>query len=645
MPAKAGIQVLIPLDSSLRWNDKNRIIQGFLGYWIPAFIRVYLRTQNLCLTRRYGLFDESLGKRAMVEKFRQRHRVERQSDPSLRTFDEGADRLKRQKLPANVVLDMGWGRLIFAHTFTDNEALAATLRNEAPDKRDIAFYLRDPHVILSLAPQAFFLDPSHTYRLWMYNYRAGGARPQEFRVRRLRTRGDAEAVNRIYATRHMVGVDPAFVWKHRHTRELTYLVAEDADDGRILGTVTGVDHVHAFKDPEKGSSLWCLAVDPQARHPGIGVALVTHLAGHYQARGRAFMDLSVMHDNTEAIALYEKLGFQRVPVFCLKNKNPINEKLYIGPRPENKLNPYAMILVNEARRRGIGVNVLDAAEGYFALSFGGRTIVCRESLTELTTAIAMSRCDDKRVTRRLLAKAGLNVPAQRQASGDEQNEAFLDNYQAVVVKPARGEQGRGISVNLRDREALGAAIEHAGTVDNDVLLEQYVVGEDLRIIVIGQEVVAAATRRPPEITGSGRHKIGRLIEKQSRRRAAATQGESKIPVDDETRRCVEDAGYTFTDVLPAGKTIQVRQAANLHSGGTIHDVTAQLHPALRRAAERAARALDIPVVGLDFIAPAVDAEDYVIIEANERPGLANHEPQPTAERFIDLLFPQTRTEE
>jgi hypothetical protein len=31
----------------------------------------------------------------------------------------------------------------------------------------------------------------------------------------------------------------------------------------------------------------------------------------------------------------------------------------------------------------------------------------------------------------------------------------------------------------------------------------------------------------------------------------------------------------------------------------------------------------------------------VIIEANERPGLANHEPQPTAERFVDLLFPNT----
>ena len=64
-----------------------------------------------------------------------------------------------------------------------------------------------------------------------------------------------------------------------------------------------------------------------------------------------------------------------------------------------------------------------------------------------------------------------------------------------------------------------------------------------------------------------------------------------------------------------------------------------------RASQEAARALDIPVTGLDFLVPDVTASDYVIIEANERPGLANHEPQPTAERFVDLLFPQTATRE
>jgi D-alanine-D-alanine ligase-like ATP-grasp enzyme len=94
-------------------------------------------------------------------------------------------------------------------------------------------------------------------------------------------------------------------------------------------------------------------------------------------------------------------------------------------------------------------------------------------------------------------------------------------------------------------------------------------------------------------------------------------------------------------VLPEGKHLRVRKTANLHTGGTIHDVTDRLHPALRQAAVDAARAIDIPVTGLDFLVPSVERPDYVIIEANERPGLANHEPQPTAERFVDLLFPQT----
>ncbi len=101
-------------------------------------------------------------------------------------------------------------------------------------------------------------------------------------------------------------------------------------------------------------------------------------------------------------------------------------------------------------------------------------------------------------------------------------------------------------------------------------------------------------------------------------------------------------GFELDDVPPVGSEIAVRATANLHTGGTIHDVTADLHPRLAQVAEQAARALGIPVTGLDLMVPDPGGEDYVIIEANERPGLANHEPQPTAERFVDFLFPQTR---
>ena len=562
----------------------------------------------------------------------------KEDDEAMLPRSEIVSRYQQPPAQSDVILDCGWGRLLFAQTFADGEILLEELLQERQGRRDIAFYVDDPHVLLSRRPQQVFLDPSHTYRLDL-----DGDLPEEteapFLIRPLERTADAIGVNRCYAQRHMVEVETEFFLSRRGDERYLHLVACDRSSGEILGTVTGLDHLAVFGDPEGGSSLWCLAVDSQAPYPGIGAALVHDLARRLQARGRAFVDLSVLYDNSEALALYDKLGFYPVQRFALKTRNSINEKLYIGPPPEEELNPYARIIVDEARRRGIGVEVLDAEGGFFRLTHGGRSITCRESLSELTTAVAMSRCDDKAVTHRLLKAEGLKVPAQRRAGSAKENADFLQRHKRLVVKPLRGEQGQGVAVDLRSKEEVEAAVAAASKDGDAVLLEEFVEGEDLRIIVIGFKVVAAAIRRPAEVVGTGHHTIEALIEKQSRRRQAATQGESRIPLDEETRRCVQAAGYELDSILPEGKALLVRKAANLHTGGTIHDVTDQLHPQLVEAAVGAARAIDIPVVGLDFLVPSPTAPDYVIIEANERPGLANHEPAPTAQRFIDLLFP------
>ena len=569
-----------------------------------------------------------------------RSRLARHRAASLSGAEPTHSKGKEKPMP-DAIVDLGWGRLIFAHTFRDNRRLADALLAELPGKRDIAFYVNDPHVLLAMEPQSLFLDPSHTYRLWLDRYKVSPLRPRGYTVRLMNSRDDADGVRRVYLSRHMIPPPADFMWNQRTSRVVYFFVASDTQTGEVLGAATGIDHVEAFRDPEKGSSLWALAVDPQARQPGIGQALVRHMAEYFMARGRSYLDLSVMHNNREAIRLYERLKFERITVFTVKNKNSFNEPLFIGTQPEEKLNPYAQIITREAQRRGISVNVLDADAGFFELSLGGRNVTCRESLSELTTSIAMSRCDDKAVTHRCLQHAHLRVPAQMEVDDIRQAEGFMDQHGSVVVKPARGEQGVGISVDVRDKESLQAAIDEARKYCDTVLLEEYVQGIDLRIIVIDGKVVAAATRKPPRIQGTGQDTIRELIEKQSRRRRAATGGESSIPIDRETERCVQEGGYGLDEVLPYGEYLTVRKTANLHTGGTIHDVTDKLDPALRKAAVAAAAAIDIPVTGLDFMVPAPDSPDYVIIEANERPGLANHEPQPTAERFVDLLFPST----
>ncbi|HWK94720.1 MAG TPA: N-acetylglutaminylglutamine synthetase [Pseudolabrys sp.] len=538
-------------------------------------------------------------------------------------------------------VDCGWGRLIFGQTFAAPASLAAMLSAETEGERDIILYAREPHVLLAEAPQLLFLDPSHTYRLDFLVPRPAGKQTISSIAIRAARAEDADEINRLYLSRGMVPLRDGYVAGDARPDSVQLLVAENGEGG-LAGVVMGIDHTKAFNDPDNGSSLWALAVDPQARAPGVGTALVLALADMFMKRGRAFMDLSVKHDNVQAIALYEKLGFVRVPVFCVKRKNAVNENLFAGPPVLGELNIYARIIVDEARRRGIAVEIEDAESGIFRLSYGGRAVACRESLSEMTSAVAMSRCDDKALTRRVMVKAGLRVPEQLRLTTPGEASSFLERHGRVVVKPARGEQGRGVFVDLTTEDEVTRAIAEAKKISDEVLMEEFATGDDLRIIVIAGEVVAAAIRKPATIVGDGEHTIRDLIERQSRRRAAATGGESRIPLDQETTRAVAAHGYKLDDVLPTGEHLAVRKTANLHTGGTIHDVTAELHPDLAAAAIAGARALDIPLVGFDFLVPDVTGPDYVIIEANERPGLANHQPQPTAEKFVDFLFPHSR---
>lgn len=76
-------------------------------------------------------------------------------------------------------------------------------------------------------------------------------------------------------------------------------------------------------------------------------------------------------------------------MFCIKRKTPINQDLYTSSQQYPGLNPYARLIVDEAGRRGIRIDIVDEAFGLFILTLGSKTISCRESLSDLTTAVAM----------------------------------------------------------------------------------------------------------------------------------------------------------------------------------------------------------------------------------------------------------------
>ena len=252
--------------------------------------------------------------------------------PSVRQ-KHGAEAPKRLHSSALVSLIAGGAGLIFGQTYTNPKELADTLQDETQGRRDIAFLCR------GAAPRAG-AGAAGTVPRSLAHLPAGSddgedqaGRHPGLSIRKAR-RSDEAAINAIYSSHGMVPIREGFIANLTADAPARILVAEDKAAKKVVGVVMGVDHKIAFDDPENGASLWALAVDLRTPLPGIGQKLVQGLAFAHQSAGRSYMDLSVMHDNTEAIALYHKLGFVQVPVFSVKNKNQINERLFIGPEPK-----------------------------------------------------------------------------------------------------------------------------------------------------------------------------------------------------------------------------------------------------------------------------------------------------------------------
>jgi hypothetical protein len=172
---------------------------------------------------------------------------------SLKHWGEPPEQAGKEAPVQEAVVDCGWGRLIFGQTFDKPERLAETIEQEGEDRRDVAFYVREPHVVLSCAPQTLFLDPSHTFRLDFAKLTEPVPAPAGFMIRSAEKQ-DEPAINAIYLSHDMVPLPADYLAPEGRPDSVTILVAQ-AETGDIIGVVMGVDHVAAFRDPASGASL------------------------------------------------------------------------------------------------------------------------------------------------------------------------------------------------------------------------------------------------------------------------------------------------------------------------------------------------------------------------------------------------------
>ena len=288
-------------------------------------------------------------------------------------------------------------------------------------------------------------------------------------------------------------------------------------------------------------------------------------------------------------------------------------------------------LVRAARRRGIPVRALVPGRRIWAYGQGCRRVDFFEVATGRDSLTGTLLARNKSFTNQLIASLGF--PGTRFGlASDFATAAEIARAigYPVVVKPIDGGKGLGVTADIRDEAELHTAVQAGLTAFSPtVLVEKHVIGDDHRIAVIGGRFAWAYQRRPAQIIGDGRRTARMLIDDENRTRDGAMVAAGflqPLVVDAEMLELLRRAGFGLDAVPPAGQRIGLRTVANISAGGTLEEITTDVHPDNIAMAEALARSFGLDAMGIDFITPDISRSwreiACAVIEVNGTPAIS-----------------------
>jgi cyanophycin synthetase len=281
----------------------------------------------------------------------------------------------------------------------------------------------------------------------------------------------------------------------------------------------------------------------------------------------------------------------------------------------------------------LGAELEELGPWLYELRLDGKTVRVQGQTTPLANPVAIGIGEDKPLAYRLLAAAGVPVPrhAVVDAADRRAAEAFLRETGApVLVKPARGAGGDGVTGQVRTPDQLGRALVRAGRFHPEVMVERQAEGDSYRVLVLDGEVLDVLRRPRPTVTGDGRSTIEELVfaEYARRIRDEGFGGLKHFAVDFDCLFTLEAEGLGLGSVPPAGERVVVKTATNYNGPGENEPLPEPFPGTLVDVARRAAAELAVRLGGVDVVTaePSRPLEETggVVLEDNPVPGLWHH---------------------
>lgn len=313
---------------------------------------------------------------------------------------------------------------------------------------------------------------------------------------------------------------------------------------------------------------------------------------------------------------------------------------------------HAANIMEAAEARGIPV--FRSVAGPPILGMGSQQMRLQQTMTTKSGYLAVKMAHDKVETANVLRQAGLPAPEQHCVTNETEAIAAAERIgYPVVVKPASGNMGRGVSVRLTSEAQMARAFKEAAAIDKTVIVESFIPGSSYRLLVVDGEMVAASKYIAGHVVGNGKDTIARLLDDLNADPLRDNHFLYKIKLDFDARRMFDEQGLTLESIPENGQVVFLRSNSNPNVGALCIGLTEQVHPDNRLLAIAATRTLQLDVAGIDMITEDI-SRSYketkgAICEVNNMPGLGAHA-TPTsgiavevAPYILDMMFPPPST--
>ncbi|WP_059102766.1 ATP-grasp domain-containing protein [Shouchella shacheensis] len=296
----------------------------------------------------------------------------------------------------------------------------------------------------------------------------------------------------------------------------------------------------------------------------------------------------------------------------------------------------------------------------FSLTSKERTHYFFRTRGDKVTNHAVEIGKNKEKTKQVIQNQGIAVPSGKHFDKDQSDESIF-NYvhligYPVVLKPTNGSFGRGVITNIRNNEELEDALIYvrAELSYKDVVVEQYIPGREYRIYVVGDRVVGAINRIPPNVIGDGKNSLHTLINKKNKERAKNPRLIScPITINQELETFIDRKGYSLASILEKGERIFLNEKSNVSTGGDPVDVLDELPDEIKTTAVKALKAvqgLEHGAVDLIIHPDRALAEAGVVLELNPTAQIGGllypiqGKARDIPGEIIDYYFPETKTD-